>query len=290
MTTTTRETPTLPLPGLDGIDVVLFDLDGTLHDDPRSTDHYAASLEAALGTAGRGLRVEVEAVVARQHPALAPGGFVEPQRGLVVLAPGWVVHSATDWDGAPVAVPDDLQGRVRHDGPLRYLGDRWQVVAALATRRGAGATELDEAFGLARRLVNDVATDLARLDVLDDLLARLAPGRRLLLATNTPEALGRPLVERLALGHPFATVRYDARKPEGCLELVTQAQERWGARPEQILAVGDNLWNDLVVPAAQGCRTVHIDPLSIDPGGEVSWARYPDLASFAAALQGVARG
>lgn len=290
MTTTTRETPALPLPGLDGISAVLFDLDGTLHDDPRSTDHYAASLETALGSAGRGLRAEIEAVLARQHPALAPGGFVEPQRGLVVQAPGWVVDRATDWDGTPVPVPEDLRGRVRHDGPLRFLGDRWQLAAALAARRGAGPAELGEAFRLARGLVNDPATDLARFDFLDDLLDQLAPGRQLLLATNTPEPLGRPLVERLAFGHPFAAVRYDARKPDGCLALVMYAKERWGGRPEQILVVGDNLWNDLVVPAAHGCRTVHIDPLSTDPNGEESWARYSDLASFAAALPGVANG
>lgn len=270
--------------------MVLFDLDGTLHDDPRVTDHYAAGLERAIPEGrGQGLRVEAEAVVAGAHPAVLPGCFVEPARGLVVHAPRWVAETATDWQGHPVAVPDDLRGRVQHEGPLRYLGDRWQILGALAARRGAGRPVLHEAFVLARRFVNDRATQLARFECLDDVLERLAAGRRLLLATNTPEELGRPLVERLDLRQPFALVRFDARKPTGCTELLAEAYRLWGTSPDQVLVVGDNLWNDLLPPAEQGCRTVHIDPMGIDAAQRWSSSRYADLASFAAALEDIPR-
>lgn len=271
---------------LDETTVVLFDLDGTLHDDPRVTDRYAAALEAGIPR-GRGqeLRTEVGAVLRGEHPAVRPGCFVEPARGLVVNAPEWVAETATDWRGDPVALPSDLRGRVRHDGPLRYLGDRWQVVGALAARRGADQAALRAAFVLARRFANDPATSLARFDCLDDLLGRLASGRQLLLATNTPEELGRPLVERLDLGVPFASVRFDARKPAGCAKLLAESHRLWGTRPSQMLVVGDNLWNDLLPPAEQGCRTVHIDPWGTDPDQRWSSARYPDLGSFAAALE-----
>lgn len=269
-------------PWLDEVSVVLFDLDGTLHDDPRSTERYTDCLSAALGSSGDELAEEVEAVVAGRHPALAPGRFVDPGRGLVLHAPNWVVRNATDWQGSPVPIPDDLQAVVAHDGPLRYLGDRWQIVAALAARRGADPSMLRAAFSTARELVNHHATDLARLACLDDLLDRLSQGRHLMLATNTSEELGRPLVERLAFGVPFSLVRYDARKPEGCMWLVGEAHQRWGARPQQVLVVGDNIWNDLVAPAQSGCRTAHIDPLNIDPAGKHSSVRYPDLAAFAA--------
>lgn len=275
-----------PLDWLGDITVVLFDLDGTLHDDPRAMDRYLTALEGTMRDGGGlGLRSEVDSVVEGRHPSARPGRFVEPKRGLVLDAPRWIVESATDWQGDPVAVPDDLAGRVQHDGPLRYLGDLWQIIGALAARRGADEVVLGPAFSLTRRFVNDPATELARFGCLDGLLDRLAAGRRLLLATNTPEELGRPLVERLDLRHPFELVRFDARKPAGCAELITEAHRRWGTATHQVLVVGDNLWNDLLPPAEQGCRTVHLDPLGTDPDGRWSSARYTDLAAFAAALE-----
>lgn len=284
----TRSPAPAPLDWLDDIGGVLFDLDGTLHDDPRSTEQYATAVEVALGPGGQGLQQEVAAVVAGRHPALHPGRFVEPQRGLVLRAPDWVVDAATDWTGQPVAVPEELRGPVRHDGALRYLGDRWQIVAAVAERRGADSSVLREAFTLARGYVNDPANELSRFACLDGLLDRLAARRRLLLATNTSEPLGRPLVERLGMRHAFALVHYDARKPSGWRELLATASSSWGVPVSQLMVVGDNLWNDLVVPAAHGCRTVHIDPLAIDPAGRNSTVRYPDLSSFAAELENAA--
>lgn len=266
--------------------MVLFDLDGTLHDDPRVTDRYATALETLIPSGrGLGLRREVEAVVSREHPAVLPGRFVDPARGLVLHAPEWVAEIATDWQGHRVDIPEDLRGRVRHEGPLRYVGDRWQITGVLAARRGADPRAMREAFVRAREFVNDRATELVRFECLDDVLARLATSRRLLLATNTPEQLGRPLVERLDLREPFALVRFDAGKPAGCAELIAEAHRLWGTPSRDVLVVGDNLWNDLLLPAEQGCRTVHIDPLNTDPAGRWSSARYVDLAAFAAALE-----
>lgn len=277
---------TSPHDWLGDITVVLFDLDGTLHDDPRAMDRYVTALEQTIPDGGGlGLREEVESVIEGRHPAAAPGRFAEPVRGLVFDAPEWVVDSASDWNGEPVPVPDGLTGRVQHGGPLRYLGDRWQIIGALAARRGADASVLGAAFSLTRRFVNDPGTELARMDCLDELLDRLAVGRRLLLATNTPEELGRPLVDRLGLRQPFELVRFDARKPAGCAELISEAHRRWGTATDEVLVVGDNLWNDLLPPAEQGCRTVHIDPLGTDPSGRWSTARYIDLAAFAAVLK-----
>jgi len=275
-----------PLTQLGDITVVLFDLDGTLHDDPRITDRYAAALELAiLNARGPGLLAEIEAVVSGEHPAVLPGRFVEPVRGLVLDAPQWIAESATDWQGRPVPIPDDLRGRVRHEGPLRYLGDRWQIIGALAAHRGADQHVPREAFVLARQFANDLTNSLSRFECLDEVLERLALGRQLLLATNTSEDLGRPLVERLELRQSFALTRFDARKPAGCVELVLEAHRLWGTQPHQVLVVGDNLWNDLLPPAELGCQTVHIDPLGTDPSRRWSSARYEDFAMFASALK-----
>lgn len=265
--------------------MVLLDLDGTLHDDPQVIDTYVVALEAAIPNGrGHGLRKEIRSVISWEHPAVLPGRFVEPARGLVVHAPNWVVDRATDWECRPVPIPDDLRGRVQREGPLRYIGDCWQIVGALAARRGADHQTLHEAFVLARQFANDLANPLSRIDCLDDVLERLASGRRLLLATNTSEELGRPLVERLALQQPFAIIRFDARKPAGCVDLLAEVDRLWGTPPREVLVVGDNLWNDLLPLAERGCRTVHIDPLHTDSAPRWSNARYLDLASFHAAL------
>lgn len=283
--------PLAPLVNLADIKVVLFDLDGTLHDDPRVTGYYATALEEAIPRGGgRGLWDEVDAVIQRTHPAALPGCFVEPARGIVIHAPQWTAETATDWQGNPVPLPGDLQGRISHDGPLRYLGDQWQIIGALASRRGAGQVVLREAFTRARRYVNDRATTLIRSEHLDDVLQRLGQGRRLLLATNTPEELAGPLVQRLNLRQPFEVVRFDSRKPAGCAELITHANQQWNTQPPEVLVVGDNLWNDLLPPAGQGCRTVHIDPLHTDPTARWSSARYNDFSAFAAALKEIPDG
>ncbi len=278
-----REAPA-PLTDLGAIKVVIFDLDGTLHEDRRVTDYYAAELEKVMRN-GSGLSAEVEAIVNGTHPAARPGCFVEPSRGIVVQASQWTAESASDWEGNPMPLPEDLQGRVRHNGPLRYLGDRWQLIGALASHRGADHVVLREAFTRARRFVNDQATALIRSEHLDDVLQRLGHGRRLLLATNTPEELAQPLVQRLDMLTPFDVVRFDARKPAGCAELIAHAHQQWGTRPPEVLVVGDNLWNDLLPPAGQGCRTAHIDPLGTDPATRWSSARYDDFSAFAAALK-----
>ncbi|WP_026551407.1 hypothetical protein, partial [Arthrobacter sp. H20] len=125
---------------------------------------------------------------------------------------------------------------------------------------------------------------------LDDVLLRLGQGRRLLLATNTPEELAGPLVRRLDMSQPFDVVRFDARKPAGCAELITHAKDQWNTQPPEVLVIGDNLWNDLLPPAGQGCRTVHIDPLHTDPGARWSSARYNDFSEFATALKEIPDG
>lgn len=294
LTTSTQTNPTrsgfnwpAPLENLGDIKVVLFDLDGTLHDDPRITDFYARVLEEEMvdGT-GRGLQNEVADVIQGRHPAAQIGSFVEPSRGIAISAPHWVAEKALDWNGNPVSLLDDsLLGPIQHDGALRYLGDQWQIIGALAARRGANAHILRDAFVRARRFGNDPSTTLIRSEYLDEVLHRLSQGRRFLLATNTTEELARPLVDRLRLQPPFEIIRFDARKPAGCSELISHAREQWNIAPSEILVIGDNLWNDLLPPAEQGCRTVHIDPLGTDRAARWSSARFDNFAAFAAALK-----
>ena len=281
-----------PLDTLTGVKVVLFDLDGTLHDDPRVTDYYARVLENDMpnGT-GHGLRDEVTDVIQRNHPAVRPGCFVEPALSLGIQAPHWTAEVAVDWNGNPASLPADfLHGPIRHDGELRYLGDRWQIIGALAARRGADAQTLRDAFVRARRFVNDPSTTLIRSEFLDEVLQRLGRARRLLLATNTTEDLAQPLVQRLNMRPPFEVIRFDARKPAGCAELIAHAQRQWNTHPSEVLVIGDNLWNDLLPPSEQGCRTVHIDPLGTDSAGRWSSARFDNFSAFAAALKEIPDG
>ena len=288
-TISTRTDLTQPasLDNLADVKVVLFDLDGTLHDDPRVTDYYARVLEEEMpdGT-GRGLRDEVTDVIQGNHLAARPGCFVEPALGIAIDAPHWAAETAVDWMGNPVSLPaDTLPGPIRHDGALRYLGDHWQIIGALAARRGADARTLREAFVRARRFANDPSTTLIRSEFLDEVLERLSQGRRLLLATNTTEGLARPLVQRLNMHQPFEVIRFDAHKPAGCAELIAHAKEQWNTLPSEVLVIGDNLWNDLLPPAEQGCRTVHIDPLGTDLAARWSSARFDNFSAFAAALK-----
>lgn len=282
----------VPLGNLADVKVVLFDLDGTLHEDPRATDFYAKALEEDMpdGT-GFGLREEVAEVIQRRHSAAEPGFFVDPNRGIVIEARDWIAERAVDWSGETVVLPaGERADRIPHQGELRYLGDQWQIIGALAARRGATVQSLRSAFVKARLFVNDPETVLNRFAALDEVLQRLSGGRRLLLATNTSEDLARPLVQRLNMRPPFEVIRFDARKPAGCAELIDHANQRWNTQASEVLVIGDNLWNDLLPPAGRGCRTIHIDPLSTDPTSRWSSARYENFASFANALQEIPDG
>jgi FMN phosphatase YigB (HAD superfamily) len=280
--------PNLPTPlgDLDEVKVVLFDLDGTLHVDLDVTDFYARALAENMpdGT-GQGLIAEVTAVINGTHPSIRPGHFVEPVQGIVSAAENWVAEKAIDWAGNEMPLPETLSGQIQHDGPLRYMGDHWQIIGALASHRGASPALLRDAFTRARNFANDPSTALMRSEFLDQVLHRLGRGRKLLLATNTPEGLALPLVMRLGIHTHFEVIRFDARKPAGCAELIVDAMSQWKAEPSEVLVVGDNLWNDLLPLSQKGCRTVHIDPLGTDPAGRWSSARYTHFAAFAAALE-----
>lgn len=255
-------------------DAVVLDLDGTLHEDPAVHDAYAALLQEGSGLSG--LVEEVAAVLDRRHPAARPGDLVDVTRRLAVsVDQEWRPVAARSWDdGASAALPD-LPGPVTTTPTLRYLGDRWQVAGAVAAVRGLTPEVGAHAFATARSGAGHAALVAGAAE----LLPLLRP-RGLLLATNTPEHLARPLVQSLGLLDLVDDVRFGADKPTGTPGLVHAACARWATTPDRVAVVGDNMLNDLLPAARLGCPTVHVDPWGTDPDGVWSTVRVAALADL----------
>jgi FMN phosphatase YigB (HAD superfamily) len=140
--------------------------------------------------------------------------------------------------------------------------DGWEAVQKLATGRfGVSKAALDNAF-LASRAA------LARPDCavevpagLLDLLARIRPSTRLVLATNSPATGLTELLTRLGARDAFDEVRSGAGKPAGLPALLAELAAGVGAtgQPWRIFSIGDHWHNDIAPAAAFGARTGYVD-------------------------------
>ncbi|MFO8075745.1 MAG: HAD family hydrolase [Egibacteraceae bacterium] len=249
-------------PWFDDVDIAILDLDGTVHDDTAFVPVYLALLSEEVGpTAGARIDDEVRRILARRHP-VSLGSLYDPGRDEVWAAALRGEGLATTWHGEPLLNP--------HNPPADalYLGDAWQTVRAVALHHRVDDQALRRAFIRTRQRMNDPAVPLPGAATIDTALAAFAGARHRVLASNTAEALARPLVERLGLSGAFDEIVLDAGKPEGLRALLEGVLARFDVGPERVVCAGDNLRNDIAPARRAGCRTVLVDPFSVCSNGE----------------------
>ena len=263
--------------------VVIFDLDGTLYQGEAFLPRYLDEVGHHTGVDVEVARVQLEAILAGEHPVTL-GAFYDPDADRLLHAPAWRITGAADWHGEPVDDPRIGRNVGYHDG-LIYLGDAWQVVRAVAAHLGAPADGVKAAFRAVRRAINAASDELLDTSALALVLAELHRFEHRLLMTNTPEELGRELVDTLGLSGHVDGVRFGARKPAGLETWIDELTVELAVEPDRILCVGDNYFNDVLPAVRCGCRAIWLDPYGQAPheGPEV---RVQGLFEVAPLLRG----
>jgi FMN phosphatase YigB (HAD superfamily) len=246
------------------IQVVVFDLDGTLYEGTDFLDPYLAFLaEDTPGVSAAMLREEIERVVNGEH-VLRLGAFYHPDRRIIV-EPEFVqrevmVKRALGWDGT-VLPPEGEDGAqaIPFDTEMVYVGDYWQAALAVAVQNGVSVDERRKAFARTREVMNAEDYDLGVPKQLFELLDAFSHCRHRVLVTNTPEELGRACVDKLGVEGYFDEIVFGARKPQGLFDLLQSLAARFGIDLDEILCVGDNFWNDIVPAVRLGARTILVD-------------------------------
>lgn len=257
-----RGVPVTGPPAWREVDAVVFDLDGTLYETtPAWFGVYAEEVAGRARIDAAALEREVRAVLAGERP-LRLGDFYDPDADLVVRTRAWQPDTAVTWYGTPAPLPS----AVRRDEPLPwttglvYVGDAFQAFAAAAAHAGAGPAARAEAFVAVRRQMIADERTFAPAATAAALERAFGHAELRALATNTPEDLGRGLVDRLDASSFFTEVRFGVGKPAGLVGLLDEIAQRVAAPPERILCVGDSYWNDVLPALAAGCQAVWVDP------------------------------
>jgi phosphoglycolate phosphatase-like HAD superfamily hydrolase len=253
------------------VDLVLFDLDGTLYESQAFVGPHLAELQTHLPAGGPDLAGICAQVQAGDHHLrlgdlfhLGERRIVRPAAELPTDRPGLRVASVLDFfEGGPATTPAGLEdGHVAFNAPVTYVGDPWQIASAVSHALGVEATKRREAFVATRLRMNQQTYDLGVPSCLNRLLDRYAEVPQRVLVTNTDEHLGRPTVDRLGVADRFTDAVFDAAKPVG-LSVLLEERIAAGVPPERILCVGDNYWNDILPAHQLGAQSVLIDPFGI---------------------------
>ena len=270
---------------LKNIEVVMFDLDGTLYQDASFYKRYTELLfhehkhEARVGE----FLEDMASLLEGRH-ACSIGDWYHP--GSDTWTRGSVEHPVhRDWNGQEVVI----EPLPFSDIPSIYTGDAWSIVAIFAAKYGVDEAQRQRAFQQVRKEMLQGASSFERHQGLYDAIGQLTGVGAKLLMTNSPENTGSEFIAALGCLELFDKIVYGADKPHGIERYMKEIMERDGWRADQILSIGDHAWNDLYPVQKLGGRTIWLSPYpSSDPSQwDVTLSTLDELTDVLVDLQRV---
>lgn len=275
------------------ITTVIFDLDGTLYEDPAVYDRYAAELAANLPNVER-MRYLDEWRRAQAGVAIARVGMgYDIDRDLLFRYTGGRIISQIDWDGVEIPVRSNAaEDPERPVGPpievpifghnRRNIGDLWAMADVLAIRYGVPREARSAAFMATRSFMASDAFRLHLPDGMERCLASLRDrGVTLVAMSNSPVDSVHDVFDELGIQQYFSVVMGDSGKPVGLTDWFAGLDE-----PEGVLSVGDNYINDIEPALIAGADALYIDRHATNLGA--SYERCHHVTSIAGAIDWLA--
>lgn len=240
--------------------LIIFDLDGTLYDDLAYATRYAYILASYLDAEERavflreclatspenrswriGMIYDRETDTLLGHPELKPG-----------VAYSWESREARDWKEV------EADGYVGSENRYLALGDAWMLITVAATRLGATVEDCRQAMNeMGQQRQPPVETYRHH-----SFFTQKQPVRRILV-TNSRASFASEMVSQLGLRDSFVLRFTSARKPGSWRDLITQISENTGVSPQSMVAVGDNLINDVLPLVKLGVQAALLDRHSL---------------------------
>lgn len=270
---------------LEDIEIVMFDLDGTLYQDDTFYKRYMAHLlRATEHEAGLSVVLDEMSQILKGSHYCRIGDWYHPGRNIWMR----LFHDraiAFDWKGAPAKL--DLHALEGSRKDLVYLGDAWSLVHVMANRLQLSEERRQEAFFRVRREMLADANGFVTFQELYRTIAGLNHIQAKILVTNSPAETGKEFITALGCLEAFDEIHYSAGKPLGMESYMQQLMQQRSVSPGQILSIGDHAWNDLHPVRKLGGRTVCISPYgSTDPEvWDVSLRSLEELNDFLRKLQ-----
>lgn len=254
---------------LSRIQVIVYDLDGTIYDDTRHFELYAKEIQSHLPVQAQGpFWDDYNAVLSGQHPALRIGTFYDVARDLVLeIKGGNRVVRALHWDGSqlpPLVARELYQDPVETDHrTILNVGDLWWVPSAISTHYGGLADNHAASFLRIRDVMSAPDFEVSSIPGLDHAINRLHGRVIQILATNSPQPDSEAILAKVGLLGQFDQMYFTCNKPAGLKRIFREIADQRGVPLSAILSVGDNLINEIAPAQSMGCQTIFIDPFGL---------------------------
>ena len=248
------------------VKVILFDMDGTLYQDPdfhRPYLRYLLQDTPHASFAEESIRLADEIIL---HDAVPMNRFYRVRRREEGFS-GWEEMAQWMCDSQIPEMPfeDCYRNGI---GQLCYLGDLWEVAIFIANILGTLPQNGQKAFLRVREEMEQ--TTLRPAPELYALLDRLKQRYTTVLLSNSPEGTASAFIARLGFDRSFTHHFYGAQKPYHLFENLRRHEGMEAVRPEKILSIGDHAYNEIAPVRLQGGQTVWINPYADAPQIEAS--------------------
>ncbi|WP_162595867.1 HAD family hydrolase [Bacillus sp. CGMCC 1.16541] len=254
------------------IQVIVFDLDGTLYEDTHHFDYYAAQLEEKVPSRYRFMyRKDYEDVLSSKH-TLRIGCVYDVKNDLILFIQNKKVDRVYRWNGSRLS-QQSLQklyptSIIINLDDMLSIGDLWWVPSSIARHYGVSNDESYEAFLNTRDYMMSEQFQLNRIQGLKELLETISSKCKLVLLTNSPERDSEVILSKLGLAHVFHKKIFMGKKPMMTGERFKEICREFNVSYPNLLSIGDNLVNEIAPAKELGCSTIYIDPFHI--GNETS--------------------
>lgn len=251
---------------LESIEVIVFDLDGTLYEDVGHFTYYAERLKEKLPeNIQYKFQRDYKKALNNIH-ALKIGRVYDVENDLILVYKDRVTE-AYHWDGQQL---NESKIAEFYPAPLSFdmermisIGDSWWIPAAIALHYGLNSKESYQAFLETRDYMKGPEYDISPVKGLKEVLKYLSNKVRLVLLTNSPKPDSEAILEKLSLNHIFAEKVFNAQKPAKAKEQFQNISNNFRINYEAILSVGDNYLNEILPAKKLGCQSLFIDHYSL---------------------------
>lgn len=250
--------------------MIIFDLDGTLYEDPAIYDRYAEELARFIDETRSREYLEAWEAAKRGEGVVRIGLGYDTERDRLFRYDRGRITAYLDWAGHEDALP--VEGATAPDDRALFgtshlnLGDWWGIPQALAGHYGVGREQRDTAFHATRDFMATDAWAIHPEPGLPAVLDHLrSAGIRLIAMTNSPRPTSLDVLRQLGPLDRFDEVVASAEKPYGLARFLETV-----ADPTDVLSIGDNYVNDIEPVLEVGGAALYIDRHATGLGAEYS--------------------
>ncbi|WP_433747675.1 HAD family hydrolase [Falsibacillus pallidus] len=248
---------------LKDVEVIVFDLDGTLYEDIHHFDYYADRLGEKLDPINRKRFEDDYQIFKENRLPLKIGTVYDVKNDLVLKQRGGKVLEAFDWSGEKVSeekiaelYPEEI---VFDFDSMLNVGDLWWIPVSIARHYGLSSELAHQSFLQTREYMMTDDFQMEEIQGFKDALQSLSQSKKLVLFTNSPQKDSEVIVTKLGFLDYFDYKIFEGRKPVKTEAALRKISDHYGVPFSQILSVGDNAINEIYPARKLGCQTILID-------------------------------